>query len=94
MIFLITPLKLSFFYDKGLLNLFSFHLLKSLELSTMNKVTETLLPHLKKNKLSSMKTKILRCVWMRQFKRVIHLFGEFEILSRKMICLDEEIKIN
>jgi len=29
---------------------------------------------------------------MRQFKRVIHLFEEFEILSRKMICLDEGIK--
>jgi len=29
---------------------------------------------------------------MRQFNRVIQLFGEFEILSRKMICFDEEIK--
>jgi len=29
---------------------------------------------------------------MRQFKRVINLFREFEILSRKMIYLDEEIK--
>jgi len=29
---------------------------------------------------------------MRQFKRVIHLFGEFEFLWSKMTCLDEEIK--
>jgi len=29
---------------------------------------------------------------MRQFKRVIHLFGEFEILCNKMLCLDREIK--
>jgi len=29
---------------------------------------------------------------MRQFKRVIHLFGEFEFLLRKMTCLDEEIR--
>jgi len=28
---------------------------------------------------------------MSQFKRVIHLFGEFEFLLSKMICLDEEI---
>ena len=27
---------------------------------------------------------------MRQFKKVIHLFREYEILLRKMICLDEE----
>jgi len=29
---------------------------------------------------------------MRQFKRVIHLFGAFEFLLSKMTCLDEEIK--
>jgi len=29
---------------------------------------------------------------MRQFKRVIHLFGEFEILCNEIICLDREIK--
>jgi len=29
---------------------------------------------------------------MSQLKRVIHLFREFEILSRKMTCLDEKIK--
>jgi len=29
---------------------------------------------------------------MRKFKRVIHLFEEFEILSSKMTCLDEKIK--
>jgi len=29
---------------------------------------------------------------MRQFKKVIHLFGKFKILSRKIICLDEKIK--
>jgi len=29
---------------------------------------------------------------MKQFKRVIHLFGEIEILPRKMTCLYEEIK--
>ena len=34
----------------------------------------------------------LWCVWMRQFKRLIHLFGEFEILSRKITCLYEKIK--
>jgi len=34
----------------------------------------------------------LWCVWMRQFKRVIHLFGEFEILCNEMLCLDREIK--
>ena len=28
---------------------------------------------------------------MRQFKRVIYLFGDFEILSWKMICLDEQV---
>ena len=35
---------------------------------------------------------LLWCVWMRQFKRVIHLFGEFEILCNEMFCLDREIK--
>jgi len=30
---------------------------------------------------------------MRQFKRVIHLFGEFEFFLSKMTCLDEEIKM-
>jgi len=34
----------------------------------------------------------MMCVWMRQFKRVIYLFREIEILSRKMTCFDEEIK--
>jgi len=29
---------------------------------------------------------------MRQFKRVIHLFEEFEILCNEMLCLDREIK--
>jgi len=29
---------------------------------------------------------------MKQFKRVIHLFGEFEFLWSKITCLDEEIK--
>jgi len=29
---------------------------------------------------------------MRQFKRVIHLFEEFEIFCNEMICLDKEIK--
>jgi len=29
---------------------------------------------------------------MRQFKRVIHLFGEFEILCNEMLCFDREIK--
>jgi len=29
---------------------------------------------------------------MRQFKRVIHLFGEFEFLLSKMTCLDEKIR--
>jgi len=29
---------------------------------------------------------------MRQFKKVIHIFGEFKILSKNMICLDEEIR--
>jgi len=29
---------------------------------------------------------------MKQFKRVIHLFEEFEFLWSKMTCLDEEIK--
>jgi len=29
---------------------------------------------------------------MRQFKRVIHLFGKFEFLLSKMTCLDEKIK--
>jgi len=28
------------------------------------------------------------------FEIVIHLFGDFEIISRKMICLDVEIKRN
>jgi len=28
-----------------------------------------------------------------QFKRLIHLFGEFEFLWSKMTCLDEEIKM-
>jgi len=27
-----------------------------------------------------------------QFKRVIHLFGEFKFLLSKMTCLDEEIR--
>jgi len=31
-------------------------------------------------------------VWMRQFKRIIHLFEEFKIFSRKMICLNMKIK--
>jgi len=30
---------------------------------------------------------------MRQFKRVIHLFVEFEILLRQIICFNEEIKM-
>ena len=31
---------------------------------------------------------------MRQFKRVIHLYGEFEILCNEMFCLDiEKLKI-
>jgi len=34
----------------------------------------------------------LKCVWIKQFKRVIHLFGEFEFLYNKMTCLDEKIK--
>jgi len=29
---------------------------------------------------------------MRQFKRVIHLFGVFEILCNEILCLDREIK--
>jgi len=29
---------------------------------------------------------------MRQFKRVIHLFENFEFLLSKMTCLDEKIK--
>jgi len=29
---------------------------------------------------------------MRQFKRVIYLFEEFEILCNEMFCLDREIK--
>ena len=29
---------------------------------------------------------------MNQFKRVIHLFGEYEFLWSKITCLDEEIK--
>jgi len=33
-----------------------------------------------------------QCVWMRQFKRVIYLFEQFEFFWSKMICLDEEIK--
>jgi len=31
---------------------------------------------------------------MRKFKKVIHLFEEFEILTRKMTCLDDKIKRN
>jgi len=31
---------------------------------------------------------------MRQFKRVIHLFEEFEILCNEMLCFDREIKKN
>ena len=34
----------------------------------------------------------LWCVWMRQFKKVIHSFVEFEFLWSKMNCLDKEIK--
>ena len=34
----------------------------------------------------------LECVWMKQLKRVIHLFEEFEFLLNKMTCFDEEIK--
>jgi len=34
----------------------------------------------------------LAYVWMRQFKRVIHLFEGFEFLLRKIIRLDEKIK--
>ena len=34
----------------------------------------------------------LWCVWMNQFKRVIQLFGEFEILCNEIFCLDREIK--
>jgi len=33
-----------------------------------------------------------QCVWMKQFKRVIHLFREFEFLLSKITCLDEGIK--
>jgi len=29
---------------------------------------------------------------LRKFKRVIHLFGEFEFLSSKMTCLDKKIR--
>jgi len=29
---------------------------------------------------------------MRQYKKLIHLFENFEILLRKMICLDGKIK--
>jgi len=29
---------------------------------------------------------------MRQFKRVIHLFGVFEIFCNEMLCLDKKIK--
>jgi len=29
---------------------------------------------------------------MRQFKKVIHLFGEFEILCNEMLCLDRKIE--
>ena len=36
----------------------------------------------------------LWCVWTGQFKRVIDLFGEFEILCNEILCLDKEIKKN
>jgi len=36
--------------------------------------------------------KSLWCIWMKQFRNVIHLFQKFENFSRKMTCLDEEIK--
>jgi len=91
-----TLFPLKDFYNLNFITIKVFHVSNGIILLNQTNYIQELLSKVKLFNATSITTpltlKPLWCVWMRQFKRVIHLFGEFEILCNEMLCLDGKIK--